>query len=80
MVVSILMIQTAVPLPLLTEFPEKSESARAEREEGTGTSRFSGSTVERYLDSVRSFAKFHRSPDQMGPKQIREYLLAKPSV
>ena len=36
MVVSILMIQTAAPLPLLTEFLEKSESARAEREEGTG--------------------------------------------
>jgi len=33
-------------------------------------------TIERYLDAVRSFAKyFHRSPDQMGPEQIREYLL-----
>jgi len=33
-------------------------------------------TIERYLDAVRSFAKcFHRSPEQMGPEQIREYLL-----
>jgi site-specific recombinase XerD len=33
-------------------------------------------TVERYLDAVKSFARyFHRSPDQMGPEQIREYLL-----
>jgi integrase/recombinase XerD len=33
-------------------------------------------TIERYLDAVRSFAKFfHRSPDQLGPEQIREYLL-----
>jgi integrase len=33
-------------------------------------------TIERYLAAVRSFAKyFHRSPDQMGPEQIREYLL-----
>jgi integrase/recombinase XerD len=33
-------------------------------------------TVERYLDAVKSFARyFHRSPDQLGPEQIREYLL-----
>jgi integrase/recombinase XerD len=33
-------------------------------------------TIERYLDAVRSFAKFfHKSPDQLGPEQIREYLL-----
>jgi integrase/recombinase XerD len=33
-------------------------------------------TAERYLHSVKSFARyFHRSPDQMGPEQIREYLL-----
>jgi site-specific recombinase XerD len=33
-------------------------------------------TIERYLDAVRSFAKFfHRSPNQLGPEQIREYLL-----
>src|SRR3982074_2191909 len=32
-------------------------------------------TIERYLDAVRSFAKFfHKSPDQLGPEQI-EYLL-----
>jgi hypothetical protein len=33
-------------------------------------------TVERYLDVVKSFASyFPRSPDQLGPEQIREYLL-----
>jgi site-specific recombinase XerD len=33
-------------------------------------------TRERYLDAVRSFAKyFNKSPDQMGPKEIRDYLL-----
>jgi integrase/recombinase XerD len=33
-------------------------------------------TVERYLDAAKSFARyFHRSPDQLGPEQIREYLL-----
>jgi hypothetical protein len=33
-------------------------------------------TVERYLDVVRKFAKyFDKSPDQLGPEQIREYLL-----
>ena len=33
-------------------------------------------TVERYVDSVESFARyFHRSPDRMGPEQIRQYLL-----
>ena len=29
-------------------------------------------TIERYLDAVRSFAKyFNKSPDQMGPEEIR---------
>ena len=33
-------------------------------------------TIERYLDAVRSFAKFlGKPPDQAGPEQIREYLL-----
>jgi len=33
-------------------------------------------TIERYLDVVRKFAKFFdKSPDQLGPEQIREYLL-----
>jgi site-specific recombinase XerD len=33
-------------------------------------------TTERYLDAVQSFAKhFHKSPTQLGPEQIREYLL-----
>ena len=33
-------------------------------------------TIERYLDAVRGFAKFTgKSPDQLGPEQIREYLL-----
>jgi integrase/recombinase XerD len=33
-------------------------------------------TIERYLDAVRSFAKyFNKSPDQMGPEEIRDYLL-----
>ena len=33
-------------------------------------------TMERYLDVVGKFAKhFHKSPDQLGPDQIREYLL-----
>ena len=37
---------------------------------------YAGFTIERYLDAVRSFAKFfHMSPDQLGPEQIREYLL-----
>src|SRR5215472_14064438 len=32
-------------------------------------------TIERYLDVVRKFAKyFDKSPDQLGPEQIREYL------
>lgn len=33
-------------------------------------------TSERYLDVVERFAKyFHKSPDRMGPEQIREYLI-----
>src|SRR5689334_4068093 len=33
-------------------------------------------TIERYLDAVRSFAKFTgKSPDQAGPEEIRAYLL-----
>jgi len=37
---------------------------------------YADNTVERYVDSVESFARyFHRSPDRMGPEQIRQYLL-----
>ena len=37
---------------------------------------YADNTVERYLEAVKSFARyFHRSPDQLGPEQIREYLL-----
>lgn len=37
---------------------------------------YAGFTIERYLDAVRSFAKyFNKSPDQMGPEEIRDYLL-----
>lgn len=33
-------------------------------------------TAERYLDAVQSFAKyFHKSPAQLGPEQIRDFLL-----
>jgi site-specific recombinase XerD len=33
-------------------------------------------TIERYLEAVQSYARyFHRSPLQMGPEQIRDYLL-----
>jgi integrase/recombinase XerD len=33
-------------------------------------------TIERYLESVEAFSKyFHKGPDQLGPEQIREYLL-----
>src|SRR5689334_4142527 len=33
-------------------------------------------TIERYVDAVRSFAKFTgKPPDQAGPEQIRAYLL-----
>ena len=37
---------------------------------------YADNTVERYLDAVKSFARyFHRSPDRLGREQIREYLL-----
>jgi integrase/recombinase XerD len=37
---------------------------------------YAGFTIERYLDAVRSFAKyFRKSPDQLDPEQIREHLL-----
>jgi integrase/recombinase XerD len=37
---------------------------------------YADNTVERYIEAVKSFARyFHRSPDQLGPEQIREYLL-----
>lgn len=37
---------------------------------------YADNTVKRYLDAVQSFARyFRRSPDQLGPEQIRDYLL-----
>jgi integrase/recombinase XerD len=37
---------------------------------------YADNTVERYLDAVKSFARyFHRSPDRLGREQIRDYLL-----
>jgi integrase/recombinase XerD len=37
---------------------------------------YADTTVERYLDSVKSFARyFHSSPDRLGREQIRDYLL-----
>jgi len=37
---------------------------------------YADTTVERYLDAVKNFARyFHRSPDRLGREQIREYLL-----
>jgi integrase/recombinase XerD len=37
---------------------------------------YADNTVERYLDSVKSFARyFDSSPDRLGREQIREYLL-----
>jgi integrase/recombinase XerD len=37
---------------------------------------YADNTVERYLDAVKSFARyFHKSPDRLGREQIREYLL-----
>jgi integrase/recombinase XerD len=37
---------------------------------------YADNTVERYLDAVKSFARyFHRSPGRLGREQIREYLL-----
>jgi integrase/recombinase XerD len=37
---------------------------------------YADNTVERYLEAVKSFARyFHRSPDELGAEQIREYLL-----
>jgi len=37
---------------------------------------YADSTVDRYLDAVQSFARyFRKSPDRMGPEQIRQYLL-----
>jgi integrase/recombinase XerD len=37
---------------------------------------YADNTVERYLDAVKSFARyFRRSPDRLGREQIREYLL-----
>ena len=35
---------------------------------------YSQTTVKAYLHSIEAFAKhFHRSPDQLGPEQIRSY-------
>jgi site-specific recombinase XerD len=37
---------------------------------------YADNTVARYLDAAKSFARyFHKSPDQLGREQIREYLL-----
>ena len=35
---------------------------------------YSQTTVKAYLHSIEAFAKhFHRSPDQLGPDEIRSY-------
>ena len=37
---------------------------------------FSPSTIRGYIRSVRDFAAyFHRSPDQLGPEQVRQFQL-----
>ena len=37
---------------------------------------YSQATVQTYIDAIRRFAEhFHRSPDHLGPLEIREYQL-----